>query len=155
MTVQTYDNPNTFQLLEEMDQVQQYKNRLSEILTDVEHEYAVRRRTLDMLYAANNLVSNQKSADKRQGEAILRYPNLVLQLGKIEAFRTEVINIMNNLKSIVDVISRQASIINMQINLGEYRHKTALDFNHEGNENAEEANDYKSGAPKVDWGDIE
>lgn len=153
MTVQTYENPNTFQLLEEMDKVQQFKNRLSEILSDIEHEYAVRKRTMEMLYSANNLASNQKSADKRQGEAMLRYPNLVLQLGKIEAFRTEVVNVMNNLKSIGDVISRQASIISMQIQLGEYRKKTQLDFNH--NDGAEEANDYKSGAPEVDWGDIE
>ena len=152
MDVQTYENPTTFQLLETMDNVQQYKNRLSEILNDVEHEYAVRKRTMDMLYAANNLVSNQKSADKRQGEAMLKYPNLVLQLGKIEAFRTEITNVMNNLKSIGDVISRQASIISMQIQLGEYRKKDALDFNHEGL--AEEQNDYKSGAPEIDWGDI-
>ena len=154
MSVQTYENPNTFQLLEEMDRVQQYKNRLSEILYDVEHEYAVRKRTMDMLYSANNLVSNQKSADKRQGEAMLRYPNLVLQLGKIEAFRTEVTNVMGNLKSIGDVISRQASIISMQIQLGEYRKKTNLDFNH-GDGGAEEPNDYKSGAPELEWGDID
>lgn len=152
MEVQTYENPTTFQLLETMDHVQQYKNRLSEILNDVEHEYAVRKRTLDMLYAANNLVSNQKSADKRQGEAMLKYPNLVLQLGKIEAFRTEITNVMGNLKAIGDVISRQASIISMQIQLGEYRKKDVLDFNHAGL--AEEGNDYKSGAPEVDWGDI-
>jgi hypothetical protein len=152
MVVKTSDNPTTFQLLEQMEKVQQYKNRLGEIMTDVEHEYATRKRCMELLYAANNLSSNQKSVDKRQGEAMLRYPNLVLQFGRIESFRTELLNIMNNLKSVGDMISRQASIISMQMQLGEYRKKTSLDFNH-GPE-AEDVMDYKSGAPEIDWSDV-
>lgn len=152
MLVKTSDNPTTFQLLEMMDNVQQYKNRLSEIMIDVDHECAVRKRTLDMLNSANDLMSNQKSSDKRHGEASLRFPNLLLQLGRIEAFRTELQNIMNNLKSIGDVISRQASILSLQIQLGEYRKKMSLDFNRDSD--AEENNDYKSGAPEIDWENV-
>src|SRR5574344_255951 len=49
MHVETFENPTTFQLSEEMAQVQEYKNRLSEIMNKVEHEYLVRKRVNDML----------------------------------------------------------------------------------------------------------
>lgn len=152
MHVETFENPTTFQLSEEMAQVQEYKNRLSEIMNKVEHEYLVRKRVNDMLFDANQAVSKQSSADKRKGEATIRYPMLLLQFETINSFRSEVTNIMNNLRSVGDTVSRQASIISMQISLGEYRKKMPDELVNHGE--AESGNDYKSGVSQIEWNEV-
>jgi hypothetical protein len=150
MVIHTYENPTTFQLLEALDQVQQYKNRLSEIMNDIEQEYSVRKTTLELLEGANNVASIQKSADKRNGEAMMRYPTLYLKKTAIESLRTLAMSTMNNLKAIGDVVSRQASIIGFQISLGEYKKKNSLDI---AMAREDSEYDYKSGVSSVDWGE--
>jgi hypothetical protein len=152
MSVEIFENPTTFQLAEAMAKVQEFKNRLSEIMNDVEHEYLVRKRVNDMLFDANQAVSKQSSADKRRGEATIRYPMLLLQFENINSFRTEVTNVMNNMRSIGDTVSRQASILNMQISLGEYRKKLPVELQDNGE--ATQKVDYKSGVPSLEWEDV-
>jgi len=152
MHVDVYENPTTFQITESMAKVQQYKNRLSEIMIMVEHEYMTRKRVNDILFDANQAVSKQSSADKRRGEATLRFPVLLLKLSNIESFRYEVTNVMNNMRSIGDTISRQASVMQMQITLGEYRKKMPSEFNKTSE--GEEPLDYKSGAPELTWENV-
>ena len=149
MHVETFENPTTFQLAEAMAKVQEYKNRLSEIMNVVEHEYMVRKRVNDMLFDANQAVSKQSSADKRKGEATIRYPMLLLQFETINSFRSEVTNVMNNIRAIGDTVSRQASIISMQISLGEYRKKMPTEMINRGS--IEEGQDYKSGVSEINW----
>jgi uncharacterized protein YaaR (DUF327 family) len=147
MHVNVFENPTTFQLTEAMAQVQVYKNRLAEIMTLVEHEYITRKRVNDILFDANQAISKQSSADKRKGEATLRFPTLLMKFSEIESFRYEVNSVMNNIRSIGDTISRQTTVMQMQINLGEYRKKTAEDFRNRGE--GEDPLDYKSGAPQL------
>lgn len=152
MHVEIFDNPTTFQLLDAMSKVQEYKSRVSEILNNVEHEYLIRKRVNDMLFDANQAVSKQSSADKRRGEATIRYPMLLLQFENINSFRTEVNNIMNNMRSIGDTVSRQASIISMQITLGEYRKKLPKELA-DGAEGVINK-DYKTGVSEVPWSQV-
>lgn len=151
MNVTVVDNPTTFQLTEGMSQVQSFKNRLVEISTVVEHEYITRKRVNDILFDANQAVSKQSSADKRKGEATLRYPTLLLKFSTIESFRSEVNNYVNNMRSIGDTLSRQATLMQMQISLGEYRRKNPEEFKQRGE--GEDPLDYKSGAPELNWMD--
>ena len=118
----------------------------------VEHEYMTRKRVNDILFDANQAVSKQSSADKRRGEATLRFPILLLRFTDIESFRYEVTSKMNNLRSIGDTISRQASVMQMQITLGEYRKKTPQEFEQRGE--GEDKLDYKSGAPELTWENV-
>ena len=152
MHVDVYENPTTFQITESMAKVQAYKDRLSEIVNLVEHEYITRKRVNEILFDANQAVSKQSSADKRKGEATLRFPILLLKFSAIESFRSEVTNKVNNMRSIGETISRQASIMQMQITLGEYRKKNPEDFRKHSE--AEQPNDYKSGAPEMEWSDV-
>lgn len=149
MHVDVFENPTTFQLTEAMAKVQEYKNRLAEIMTVVEHEYITRKRVNDILFDANQAVSKQSSADKRKGEATLRFPTLLLKFSNIESFRYEVTNIMNNMRSIGDTISRQTTVMQMQINLGEYRKKHPEELKSHGE--AEDGWDYKSGASELEY----
>ncbi len=152
MHVRVYENPTTFQLTESMAQVQEYKNRLTEISTLIDHEYMTRKRVNDILFDATQFVSKQSSADKRKGEATLRFPILLLKFTSVESFRSEVNNRMNNMKAIGDTLSRQATLMQMQITLGEYRKKMPDEF--KNTNSAEERNDYKSGVPEIDWMDV-
>jgi len=128
MNVAVYEEPTTDQLARGMAEVQAYKDRVGAIANQVEREYMVRKRTLDMLFDANQAVSAASSADKRKGEAQLRWPMMQMDLVNIEVLRLEVNTVGNNLKSKGDMLSRQASILQMQIQLGEYRQSIPKEY---------------------------
>ncbi|AEO93635.1 gp376 [Bacillus phage G] len=121
MTVKLEDNPTTSQLNEGLSHAQGYKDRLSEIYTYALREYKTRNRCMEMLFDAVNYVSNAKSADKRKGEATMLYPMLIIQREAAETFMKEVEHVLQNIKSAHDSISRQVSIAQIQVQLGEFR----------------------------------
>lgn len=121
MVVPVKENPTTFDINEGLALAQGYKDRLSEMLLYAQREYKVRKKCLDMLIDAVNLISKATSADKRRGEATLRYPVMVVQVESAEIFMKEIEFIYSNIKSTTDSISRQASVMSMQIALGERR----------------------------------
>lgn len=140
--------PTTFDINAGMSITQGYKDRLTEIITQASREYRVRKRYMDMLTLANSVTSKQSSADKREGEAVLKYSVWFIQLEAAETFVKEVEYILANVKSASESVSRQGSMIQSQISLGEYRKRVKGDnanFN-----DAEEAPDYHSNTPKID-----
>ncbi len=152
MTVDTYQSPTTFDVNAGLASAQGYRDRLTEIYTIALNEYKVRKRCVDMLFDANNLLSKASSADKRKGEATMRYPIHLLQLEISENFMKEVEQMLANMKSISETISRQVSVISAQISLGEYVKRASKI----GNGEAEEELDYHSQVPKVnvEWENI-
>ena len=152
MHVETYESPTTFDINKGLALAQAYKDRLTEIYTLALNEYRTRKRCVEMLFDANNLVSKASSSDKRKGEATMKYPIMLFQLEGSETFLKEIEQVMSNIKSISDSISRQGSIIQSQIQLGEYTKRASKI----GNNDAEEKLDYHSQVPKVnmDWDDI-
>lgn len=147
MEVETFETPTTFDINSGLAKCTGYRDRLTEILTLATREYKLRKRVIDMLFDATNVVSKQSSADKRKGEATLKYALQLLQLEASETFMKEVEQILGNIRSISETISRQGSIIQSQISLGEYR-KVIPNDNFGGE--AEEV-DYHSGVKKVKY----
>ena len=121
MIVPMQENPTTYDINDGLAKSQGYRDRLSEMLLYAQREYRLRKRCLEMLFDAVNLISKASSADKRRGEASMRYPVMVLQVEASEIFLKEIESIYNNIKTTADAISRQASVIGMQISLGERR----------------------------------
>lgn len=121
MIVPMQQNPTTFDINEGLALSQGYRDRLSEMLMYAQRDLKIRKRCLEMMFDAVNLISKASSADKRKGEATMRYPVMVLQVESSEIFMKEVEAILANMKSTADAISRQASVVNMQIQLGERR----------------------------------
>ena len=103
----------------------------------------IRKKCLDMLMDAVNLISKATSADKRRGEATLRYPIMVIQTESAEIFMKEIEFIYSNIKSTVDSISRQASVMSMQITLGERRNGNPRAIDVVPQSNAEEISSNK------------
>lgn len=121
MSVSLKDNPTTQDLNEGLSFAQGYKDRLAEMYTLALREFKTRNRCMEMLFDAVNYVSNGKSADKRKGEATMLYPMQLIQRETAETFLKEVEHVLQNIKSAHDSISRQVSIAQIQVQLGEFR----------------------------------
>lgn len=121
MSVKIQQNPTTNDLHEGLSKAQGYKDRLAEIHNLASREFKTRERCVDMLFDANNVVSKGKSADVRRGEATMKYPHLLIQLEAAETFVKEVEQVLQNIKSAHESVSRQISLMQIQLQLGEIR----------------------------------
>lgn len=122
MKIELQNNPTTLDLNKGLAKAQGYKDRLSEIYSLAIRECKLRSRCNDMLI--NAFIATEakgKSADARQGEASMRYPMLLIQLEAAESFMKEVEHVLANIKSAHESISRQVSIVQIQLQLGEIR----------------------------------
>ena len=122
MKVKICENPTTFDINEGLAKCQGYRERLGEMLIYAQQEYKMRKRCLEMLFDAVSTISKASSADKRKAEASVRYPIMVLQVEVADIFCKEIEYIAANMKSTTESISRQGSVMSMQIQLGERRH---------------------------------
>ena len=121
MNVPVKQTPHTADLNQGLALAQGYKDRLSEIYISAMREYKTRDRLMEMLFDAYNTTSKASSADKRKGEASLRYAVRLFQLQAAENFLKEVEHILANVKSAMDGISRQISLFDLQLKLGDVR----------------------------------
>ena len=128
MIVNIPETPTTFDINQGLALSQAYRDRLTEIYIDIMKEVKIRKRCLEMLFDANNLISKASSADKRKGEATLKYPMQILQFESADAFLKEVEQILNNMKSTFDTFSRAGSILALQVQLGEYKRNGNKNF---------------------------
>ena len=115
--------PTTASINEGLAKAQAYRERLSGILVLADREYNVREKALEMVTMANSVFSKASSADKRKGEALMKYSMQFIHLEAAETFKDEVQTILNNMKSTSETVSRQASVLQAQIELGEVRKK--------------------------------
>lgn len=135
MNVELHQNPTTKDLNEGLAKAQAYKDRLAEIYTSALREFKIRERCVEMLLDAYNVVSKGSSADKRKGEATMKYPMLLIQLEGAETFLKEVDHILNNVKSSMEALSRQVTLMQIQLQLGEIRRgEKPSSFNSESEE---------------------
>ena len=123
MHVDIYVEPTTFNINEGLAKSQMYRERLASILVLAERECNVRAKVLEMLVMASGVMSKASSADKRKGEAIMHYATQFIYLEAANTFRDEVKTYLDNMKATSETISRQASVIQAQITLGEIRRK--------------------------------
>ena len=131
MHVDVFTDPTTANINEGLALVQGYKERLAGILVLAQREYQVRAKVFDMLMSACMVVSKQSSADKRKGEAVMRYPHQLIHLEAAETFMTEVKQFLDNMKAVGETISRQVSVLQLQLSIGEIHKKPAeeVDWN--------------------------
>lgn len=157
MSVELKENPTTYDLSKGLAKAQAYKDRLSEIYIMALREYKIRQRCAELLLDAFNLVSKGSSVDKRRGDAMMKYPMMLIQMEAAEVFLKEVENVIQNMKSTMEAISRQVSIMQLQLQLGEIRKNQQTN-----NSEAEEYSSSQRGTtltPKsenaqLDWSDI-
>ena len=150
MKVKLSENPTTKDLNEGLSLSQAYKDRLAEIYNMALREFKTRERCVDMLFDAfNHLEAKGKSADIRRGEATIKYPMLLIHLEAAETFLKEVEHVLNNIKSAHEAISRQVSIAQIQLQLGEIRRGIMP-----GGKMFAEAEELKSKSGSKSWDDF-
>lgn len=161
MDVPIFQTPTTFDINAGLAKAQGYKDRLVEIYMIAQRDYKLRKRCVEMLFDAYNVVSKASSFDKRKGEATMKYPTLLLALEASGTFVEEVEQYLANLKSAADSISRQGSLIQTQVSLGEYRKRGTSGFNNESpiNKSSDAEDwDYHTDSKKLktnlDWDEI-
>lgn len=155
MTVEVLPTPTTSSITEGLAKSQGYRDRCSEILLYATREAKLRRRCYDMLYSCICVTSNAKNNDARMGNFAMRYPSLILKTEAAEMFVKEVEHVFNNLKAVTDVLSRQVSVLQLQLQLGEIKSKNP---NYSNNSDVEEVNNtrmrnFKTGT--TSWDEIE
>lgn len=121
MFVSVSESPSTKELTEGLAKTQAYKDRLAEIYMLANAEYKTRKRCTEMLMDAFAVTSKASNSEKRRGEATMKYPNIIIAYHAAETFLEEVEHILANIKSTADIISRQVSIMQIQLSLGEVR----------------------------------
>ena len=154
MTVEVLPTPTTTSITNGLSKAQGFRDRCSEILLYATREAKIRRRCYDMLYSAICVTSNAKNNDARMGNFCMRYPTLIIQTEAAEMFVKEVEHVFNNLKSVTDVLSRQVSVMQLQLQLGEIKGRG----NNINNSDAEEIQNtnmrnFKSGT--TSWEELE
>lgn len=141
MHVAVTENPTTFDITNGLAKSQAYRDRLATIYQQAMIDTKIRKRCLEMLFDVTNLVSKASSADKRKGEATLKYPMQILQYEVSDAFLKEVEQIRLNMENTFNTYSRQASVLQLQVQLGEYKaNKGELPTS--------------GGAEEFDWGNV-
>lgn len=151
MNVILKQNPMTKDLSEGLAYAQGYKSRLSEIYNLALREFRTRSRCVDMLFDAYNAISTGKSADVRRGQATMKYPMLLIQLEGAETFLKEVEHVLQNVKSAMDAISRQVSVMQIEVSIGEVRREAP---NSNGNRYEAEEIRSNNGPKELGWGDV-
>ncbi len=142
MNVKLSGNPTTKDLNEGLALAQSYKDRLAEIYTVALREFKTLERCVDMLCNAFIATeANGKNSEARQGQAGMRYVAIIWQLQSAENFLKEVEHVLNNIKSAHESVSRQVSIAQIQLQLGEIRRGA----------NFSEAEEVRPKNSDVDW----
>lgn len=125
MIVDLKQTPTTHDLNEGLATAQGYKDRLSEIYMMALREHKTRQRAGDLLLDAFNIVSKGSSADKRRGEATMKYSMMLIHMEAAETFLKEVEYVSQNIKSAMEAISRQVSIMQLQLQIGDVRRSSS------------------------------
>jgi hypothetical protein len=118
-TLEYVDDPSPLVLSQQMAKTQVFKDRLLEIKLDAETTFIALKRIYNNLLDAFIGISENKSADKRKGEASLRLSRFNLILAEAEAFANYCRSICENLESQRNTISRRITCNEHRIKIGE------------------------------------
>jgi len=113
------EDPSPQELSKQLGKIQIFKDNIIEIFADAHTDYIARKRIFELLVDAFAVISEQKSSDKRKGEATLRLAEFGLAVNEAEAFYTFCKQIVDNLESQHKTVSRRITCKELQIHLGE------------------------------------
>jgi hypothetical protein len=126
-------NPES--LAKDLAQVQAFKDRAVEIVAVLTENYLLHKQVIDILTKGWPRMSNEKSAEKREGEALLKMSNFIMEANAADIAYRYAMLIMRNLESQMDNVSRQITCAQAaaQINGGRYAFDTDGMHGGEGN----------------------
>lgn len=128
LTVPACATPTLQVINQELQKSQSAKDRVTELDIQLTQCLMLKDRAVDILKEAWNRFCDEKSADKRKGDAMYRLANFELDLAKTEAAGKAVKYVMENLRSLQDTLSRRITNIQLQIKLMDIGRTALPDF---------------------------
>lgn len=98
---------NPEDLANDLARVQAYKDRAVEIVGILTKNHLTYKRLVEVLTKGWPKFSNEKSAEKREGEALLKMSGFIMDANDAEIAYRYAMDIMRNLESQMDSVSRQ------------------------------------------------
>jgi len=117
LSVKSCPTPTLQILNQELQRLQASKERLCEIQSNVSQCHTYKKRGLDLLRDSWGNFSNEKSADKRSGDAAYRLCEFEMDFAEIDAALKVVTHISRNLDGLQENLSRRITIFQLQLKL--------------------------------------
>lgn len=121
LTVRLEEDPSLQQLSLEMQKVQAAKDRVAELLKHAVRNALLHKRVGEVLLKGWNRFSNEKSSDKREGEAMIKLSQFIEAEIEAESFYRTISGVMKNLDSQHEAVSRQISCLSLTLKLRDQR----------------------------------
>lgn len=128
LSIKSCPTPTLSVLNLELEKVQASKDRLSEIFVNVLKNYTFKKRAVDILRDSWGKFSNEKSADRRKGEAAFIVSDFESDFALTEALLKASTHILKNLDSLHDNLSRRITIIQLQLKMHDVGRGSLPDF---------------------------
>ena len=113
------ENPSPSEMSRQLGVIQVTKDRIIEIYADAHKNWIARKRILDILFEAFPAISQAKSADKRKGEAGVKFQEFSLAAVEAEWLFTYCKQMVDNLESQFKTVSRRVVCAQLQLQIGE------------------------------------
>jgi hypothetical protein len=116
------DSPDPGILARDLSRIQAYKDRAVEIVRILTKVYLTHKRVVEILTKGWPKHSIEKSAEKREGEALLKFSNFIMAASDVESAYRHALGVMKNLESQQESVSRQIScaMVSSNIMTGRY-----------------------------------
>lgn len=113
------ENPSPSEMSRQLGVIQVTKDRIIEIYADAHKNWIARKRILEILFEAFPAISQAKSADKRKGEAGVKFQEFSLAAVEAEWLFTYCKQMVDNLESQFKTVSRRVVCAQLQLQIGE------------------------------------
>lgn len=117
LSVQSAPTPTLQVLNDEIQKVQAAKDRLSEIYMEVVKHYHFKSNAIKILQESWGKFTSEKNAEGRKGDAAFRLSNFSLDFAQVESMYRACMNILRNLDSAHDTLSRRITVIQLTMKL--------------------------------------
>ncbi|MCK9435339.1 MAG: hypothetical protein M0R32_11160 [Candidatus Cloacimonetes bacterium] len=135
------EDPSLNQLSSAAVKVQAAKDRVSQIMLDAERNSKILKHYSKAIYSAWLRLSGDGSQDRRESDATTRTWDFAGEAAEAEALFSACKSVLDNLKDKWDTISRNVSIVELRIKLGEWGGNNPTDRVGGGSSFSEESND--------------
>ena len=119
LNVKSNPTPTPQSISDELQRVQAAKDRLSEIFLSVHKNFSFKKRAVDILQEAWAQFADDKSADKRTGDATFRISGFLSDLGSTEGLLKACFQILKNLDSAHERLSRTITTWQLMLKLND------------------------------------
>ena len=129
----------TLQVLnDELYKVQSAKDRLADIVIEVNKCFTIKNRMVDILKDAWGKFSSEKNAESRKGDAAFRLSNFSIDFAEVEALMKTCNHVFKNLDSMQERLSRTITVYQNILKLRDIGRGGLPDYNFEKKEGKSE-----------------